>query len=80
MKTIPQTGVLVGAGGKTSAQTKTGTDVEIASHHETCLEDKLRFAANFKVIEQESNKVQARRIVQQGSGTKPCSSIRLIRP
>lgn len=38
-------------------------DVTIASH-ETCLEDKRAYAANFKIVEQESNKVRARRILQ----------------
>ncbi len=38
--------------------------VEINSHEE-CLRQKKSFAANFKIIEQESNKVQARRIVQK---------------
>lgn len=38
-------------------------DVTIASH-ETCLEDKRAYASNFKIVEQESNKVRARRILQ----------------
>lgn len=33
--------------------------------HEKCLRDKKSFAANFKFIEQESNKVQARRLTQK---------------
>ncbi|MEH0155490.1 YgiQ family radical SAM protein [Limibacter armeniacum] len=32
--------------------------------HEKCLRDKLAYAANFKHVEQESNKLQARRLVQ----------------
>ncbi|WP_290700851.1 YgiQ family radical SAM protein [Lacinutrix sp.] len=39
-------------------------DVEIASH-EVCLKDKKKYASNFKVIEQESNKLAARRIFQK---------------
>jgi len=39
-------------------------DVKISSH-EACLKDKKTFAANFKVIEQESNKIQGRRILQK---------------
>jgi uncharacterized radical SAM protein YgiQ len=35
------------------------------SSHEDCLEDKLKYAANFKVVEVESNKWQANRIVQK---------------
>lgn len=38
--------------------------IELASH-ETCLEDKLKYAANFKIVEVESNKWQADRIVQR---------------
>ncbi len=33
--------------------------------HEQCLRDKIAFAANFKHIEQESNKVRARRLAQK---------------
>ncbi|NBC06923.1 MAG: YgiQ family radical SAM protein, partial [Bacteroidetes bacterium] len=33
--------------------------------HEKCLRDKIAFAANFKHIEQQSNKVQAKRILQE---------------
>ena len=39
-------------------------DVQISSH-EKCIKDKKSFAANFKIIEQESNKVKARRILQK---------------
>jgi len=39
-------------------------DKTLASH-EVCLRDKKKFAANFKTIEQESNKVNAHRIIQQ---------------
>ena len=37
--------------------------VEMASH-EDCLEDKIKYAANFKIVEVESNKWQANRIIQ----------------
>jgi uncharacterized radical SAM protein YgiQ len=37
--------------------------VEMASH-EACLEDKIKYAANFKIVEVESNKWQANRIIQ----------------
>jgi len=63
MRTIPQTAFMLHEGEK-MPKNKNWQDVEIASH-ETCLKDKLKFAANFKIIEQESNKVQARRILQQ---------------
>jgi uncharacterized radical SAM protein YgiQ len=39
-------------------------DVEIASY-EKCLTDKISYARNFKIIEQESNKMNARRIIQK---------------
>lgn len=38
--------------------------VELASH-EDCLNDKLKYAANFKIVEVESNKWQANRIIQK---------------
>jgi uncharacterized radical SAM protein YgiQ len=38
--------------------------VELASH-EDCLENKLKYAANFKIVEVESNKWQADRIIQK---------------
>ena len=63
LRTIPQTGFLVSPEEKLP-KNKNWKDVEIASH-ETCLKDKIKFASNFKIIEQESNKVQARRILQQ---------------
>ena len=38
--------------------------VELSSH-EVCLKDKIKYAANFKIVEVESNKWQANRIIQQ---------------
>ncbi len=38
--------------------------VELASH-EVCLQDKIKYAANFKIVEVESNKWQANRIIQK---------------
>lgn len=37
----------------------------IINSHEECLKSKKSFSSNFKVIEQESNKVRAKRIIQQ---------------
>lgn len=37
--------------------------IELASHEE-CLKDKIKYAANFKIVEVESNKWQADRIIQ----------------
>lgn len=38
--------------------------VELSSHEE-CLKDKIKYAANFKIVEVESNKWEANRIVQR---------------
>lgn len=38
--------------------------VELASH-EICLQDKIKYASNFKIVEVESNKWQANRIIQK---------------
>ena len=46
---------------------KKWVDVHLSSH-EKCMRDKRSFAANFKIIEQESNKVNARRIIQEVNG------------
>lgn len=40
------------------------SSVELASH-EVCIDDKIKYAANFKIVEVESNKWQANRILQQ---------------
>jgi uncharacterized radical SAM protein YgiQ len=61
--TIKQTAVLLNADAKIPKNSN-WEDVEIASH-EVCLEDKKKYASNFKVIEQESNKLAARRIFQK---------------
>ena len=61
--TIKQTAVLLDAGAKIPKNSN-WEDVEIASH-EVCLADKKKYASNFKVIEQESNKLAARRIFQK---------------
>lgn len=63
MRTIPQTAFLVPPEEK-MPKNKHWDDVEIHSH-EKCLRNKLKYAANFKIVEQESNKVQARRILQK---------------
>lgn len=61
--TIKQTAVLLDKGAKIPKNSN-WEDVEIASH-ELCLKDKKKYASNFKVIEQESNKLAARRIFQK---------------
>ena len=61
--TIKQTAVLVDANAKIPKNSN-WEDVEIVSH-EMCLKDKKAYASNFKIIEQESNKLAARRIFQK---------------
>ncbi|MFT4683870.1 MAG: putative radical SAM protein YgiQ [Urechidicola sp.] len=67
LKNIKQTAVLIDKDEKIPV-IKDWEDVTINSH-EACLGDKKTFASNFKVIEQESNKLKARRIFQ-GVGEK----------
>jgi uncharacterized radical SAM protein YgiQ len=62
LKTIPQTAVLAPRN-EAPPKMKKWEDLELSSH-EKCLRDKRAFAANFKHIEQESNKVQAKRLIQ----------------
>lgn len=63
LKTIPQTAILTSAK-ENLPKNKNWQDIEIASH-EVCLTDKKAYASNFKVIEEESNKWEARRIIQK---------------
>lgn len=67
MTTIPQTAVLLPQE-KGIPTNKNWTDIQLHSY-ETCLKDKKAFAANFKHIERESNKVRAHRIIQK-TGSK----------
>jgi uncharacterized radical SAM protein YgiQ len=62
LRTIPQTAFLVDENERIP-KNKNWEDVEIYPH-EVCLRNKKKFAANFKVVEQESNKIQAKRIFQ----------------
>ncbi|MFK8037934.1 MAG: YgiQ family radical SAM protein [Crocinitomicaceae bacterium] len=62
LKTIPQTCWLISEG-ENIPKNKNWEDVEL-NDHETCLNDKLKYASNFKVVEVESNKLNARRIIQ----------------
>lgn len=63
LATIPQTAILRPQSEKTPVN-KNWEDLWLNSH-EKCLKDKMAFAANFKHIEQQSNKVQARRLLQK---------------
>jgi uncharacterized radical SAM protein YgiQ len=62
LKTIPQTAVLHPIT-EEIPRNKNWKDLTLSSH-EKCLKDKKSFAANFKHIEQESNKVRAQRLIQ----------------
>ena len=63
LKTIPQTSFLLPEEEELPKMKKWST-IELNAH-EICLKDKKAFAANFKSVEQESNKVQAHRIIQK---------------
>jgi uncharacterized radical SAM protein YgiQ len=63
IKTIKQTAYLLGPN-ESLPKNKQWEDKEISSH-EACLSSKKTFASNFKTIEQESNKIHGRRILQR---------------
>jgi uncharacterized radical SAM protein YgiQ len=63
LKTIKQTAFLLDAE-ESLPKNKQWEDKEINSH-EACLKSKKTFASNFKTIEQESNKIHGRRILQR---------------
>jgi uncharacterized radical SAM protein YgiQ len=62
LKSIPQTAFITKS--NIYPDSEMWTDVEISSY-EKCLQDKISYARNFKIIEQESNKMNARRIIQR---------------
>ena len=62
IKTIPQT-AFIADNTETIPDYKKWKTNKLASHEE-CLKDKKTFASNFKIIEQESNKMQAMRLEQ----------------
>ena len=66
LKTIKQTAFLSEIDENIPAN-KSWEEVEIHSH-EACLKDKKVFASNFKIIEQESNKIYGRGILQKVKG------------
>lgn len=63
LKTIKQVAFLQD-GEEELPRNKNWSTVELASHEE-CLQDKIKYAANFKIVEVESNKWQANRITQR---------------
>lgn len=62
LQAVEQTAILTGKD-KALAKNKNWETVELNSH-QACLSDKLKYAANFRIIEEESNKMEARRITQ----------------
>lgn len=68
MKTIPQTAVFRPID-EPIPKNKNWEDVELNSH-DKCLQDKIAYAANFKVVEVESNKLIARRIFQESGDNR----------
>ena len=63
LKTIKQTAYLQSKS-QSLQKNKNWQDVTLSAH-EACLADKKTFAANFKVVEQESNKTKGNRILQE---------------
>ncbi len=63
LNTIPQTAFLVSS--KANIPVNKNWDTAFIASHAECLADKIVFAQNFKVIEIESNRVYAKRLVQQ---------------
>lgn len=61
IKTIEQTAFMVGRG--KLPKNKNWEDITLTSH-DACLKDKVAFARNFAIIERESNKWHARRLLQ----------------
>ncbi len=68
MKTIPQTAIFRPID-EPVPKNKNWEDVELNSH-DKCLQDKIAYAANFKVVEVESNKLIARRIFQESGDNR----------
>ncbi len=68
LTTIPQTVFMVDAD-ENYATKKNWDELELASH-ETCLQEKKEFARNFMHIEEESNKMEAKKLVQRWGDKK----------
>jgi uncharacterized radical SAM protein YgiQ len=62
IKTVPQTAFLIDKR-EELPKTKNWTNLELFSHEE-CLADKKKYAQNFRSIEEESNKWEAHRLIQ----------------
>lgn len=70
--TLEQTAFLVD--NRAIPKNKNWQDKQLESH-ETCLQDKKKFASNFKIVEQESNNLYASRLLQ-----KVCGKTLVINP
>ncbi len=68
LTTIPQTSFLLDKG-EEYATKKNWDEFELASHDE-CLTDKKKYARNFMYIEEESNKMEARKLIQSVGNKK----------
>ncbi len=68
LKNIKQTAYLIPR--NESPEPFPGCDDRYLASHETCLKNKKKFAANFKIIEQESNRVEAARLIQPAGDYK----------
>ncbi len=68
LTTIPQTSFLVDVD-EDYATKKNWDEFELASHDE-CLTDRKKYARNFMYIEEESNKMEARKLIQQVGNKK----------
>ncbi|QGY46032.1 YgiQ family radical SAM protein [Maribellus comscasis] len=68
LTTIPQTSFIVDAR-KNYATKKNWDELELASHEE-CLADRKTFARNFMHIEEESNKMEAKKLIQKVDNRK----------
>ena len=68
LKTVPQTGIVLSRD-EAVPKVKQWATRELYAH-EACLQDKLKYAKNFKHIERESNKQAADRLIQECQGLK----------
>jgi uncharacterized radical SAM protein YgiQ len=68
LKTVPQTVVLIKDNESIPKVKK--WDTKYLASHEACLKNKKTYAANFKIVEQESNKQFANRLVQEYTDSK----------
>ncbi len=68
LTTIPQTSFLVDVDEKYATK-KNWDEFELSSHEE-CLEDKKKYARNFMYIEEESNKMEAKKLIQKVGNKK----------